>query len=112
MRHQFSTAVFVLAAMVYTIACLLDMYVLIAGLPKQQNTDNVVVMVLTAWNGLTLAVTGYFFGNSAGSDRKSELLAQSSPGPTVSVRGNDATVNAPPHDVVAEAVTGSSNRDR
>ena len=84
----------VIAVMVVAGAGFLDLYILQNGLPKAADTANVVVMILTAWNGLAAAVVGYFFGNSANSDRKSELLAQSSPSPTVHVQGNQTTVTA------------------
>lgn len=84
----------VIAVMVVAGAGFLDFYILENGLPKDPNTANVVVMILTAWNGLAAAVVGYFFGNSANSDRKSELLAQSTPVPTLAISGTDAVVKA------------------
>ncbi len=74
----------------------LDWYILQNGLPKSTDTANVVVMVLTAWNGLSGVVIAYFFGNSANSDRKTELLATSSPAQTTTATTADATITSAP----------------
>ena len=77
-QHRGITAS-VVAILVVMGAGFLDYYILTAGLPKTEPSANVVVMILTAWNGLAGVVVNYFMGNSANSDRKTELLATSSP---------------------------------
>ena len=54
------------------------------------------IMVLTAWNGIALNVCNYFFGNSANSDRKTEILANSSPAQTTTATTADATITTAP----------------
>lgn len=79
-QHRGITAS-VLAVLVVFGAWGIDFYIMAHGLPASESTANVTVMILTAWNGLGGAVVGYFFGNSANSDRKTELLASSTPTP-------------------------------
>jgi hypothetical protein len=88
----------VLAILVVLGAGYLDYYIMQNGLPRTSDTANVVVMILTAWNGLAAAVVAYFFGNSANSDRKTELLASSTPPQSTSTTvtpGKTTTESAP-----------------
>jgi len=97
-QHRGVTAS-VLAILVVMGAGFLDFYILNDGLPESEPTANIVVMILTAWNGLTLNVCSYFFGNSANSDRKTELLATSSPptGTTTTATPTSITSVTEPH---------------
>lgn len=67
------------AVMVVAGALFLDYYILQNGLPKSGTDSTVVTMILTAWNGFAGGVVAFYFGRSQDSDRKTELLAQSSP---------------------------------
>ena len=59
----------------------LDYYILQNGLPRSNDTANVVVMILTAWNGLAAIVANYYFGASHDSKRQNELMAAATPAP-------------------------------
>jgi hypothetical protein len=74
----------------------LDLYALVNGLPKADGSSHdAVIMILTAWNSMAALVGGYFYGNSANSDRKTELLAQTpATGATVEVKADTTTVTA------------------
>jgi len=74
----------ILAVMVVMGAGFLDYYIMQNGLPRTTDTANVVVMILTAWNGLAGAVVAYFFGSSASSDHQAQLLSTSTPPVTTS----------------------------
>lgn len=75
----------------------LDYYILANGLPRADGASHdAVIMVLTAWNGMMLNVCSYFFGNSANSDRKTEILANSSPAQTTTASTADATLTSTP----------------
>lgn len=83
-QHRGITATMV-AIMVVVGALGVDFYVLVNGLPRAEGASHdAVIMILTAWNGLALNVVSYFFGNSANSDRKTELMAQA---PAIPVPG-------------------------
>jgi hypothetical protein len=85
-----------LAVLVVLITAGVDFYVVSSlmhiGMPTIG--DVLVGTIVGAWNGSTSTALAFFFGNSANSDRKTELLATSSPGPTVQVKGNDTTAQA------------------
>lgn len=78
--HRGITAA-VLAILIIAGAWCMDMYIIKRWLDGGAAKDlpNAVMGIITAWNGLALAVTGYHFGNSANSDRKTELLGASQP---------------------------------
>jgi hypothetical protein len=54
----------VLALLVVTGAGYLDYFILQNGLPHSTDTANVVVMILTAWNGIAAMVCNYYYGAS------------------------------------------------
>lgn len=76
-------------------ALCIDYYVLANGLPRADGASHdAVIMIITAWNALALNVVSYYFGNSANSDRKTELMAQgNAAGTTVQVRPDQTTVS-------------------
>lgn len=96
----------VIAVMVVTITATIDAFVLYHGTGSGQ--DAVMVgTIIGAWNtGGVGVVLNYFFGSSAGSARKSELLATSTPGPAPddTVRTTSTTVSTPPGAPVPTAV--------
>jgi len=81
-NHRGITASLV-AVIVVIGAGYLDWYILQNGLPKSTDTANVVVMVLTAWNGLAGVVASYYFGASHDSARQAEIKANVKPTVTV-----------------------------
>jgi hypothetical protein len=54
----------VLALLVVAGAGYLDYFILQNGLPHSTDTANVVVMILTAWNGIAAMVCNYYYGAS------------------------------------------------
>ena len=63
------------------------------GMPP--GLDGVVVgRILGTMDSALMLVLAFYFGSNVGAARDRELLAQSSPGPTVSVSGNDTKVTA------------------
>lgn len=86
----------VVALMIVAGAGYLDYYILQNGLPKSGSDSTVVTMILTAWNGLAGIVASYFYGNSANSDRKTEILANSTPAQTTTATTADATITSTP----------------
>lgn len=70
-----------LALLVVAGAGYLDYYILQDGLPKSTDTANVVVMILTAWNGIAAMVCNYFFGASHDARRTAEIIGAAVPSP-------------------------------
>lgn len=78
-QHRGITASF-LALVVVTGAGYLDFYILQNGLPRSTDTANVVVMILTAWNGIAAMVCNYYYGASHDAKRATEIMGAAVPG--------------------------------
>lgn len=96
-RHRDLTAS-TLALVVVIGAGYLDYFIMQNGLPRTSDTANVVVMILTAWNGLAAAVVAHFFGSSAIADRQSQMLADASPAQKTTATTAGATITSQPAD--------------
>lgn len=79
-QHRGITASF-LALVVVTGAGYLDFYILQNGLPRSTDTANVVVMILTAWNGIAAMVCNYYYGASHDAKRATEIMGAAVPSP-------------------------------
>jgi hypothetical protein len=101
-RHRGITSS-ILALVVVAGAGFLDYYIMQNGLPRTPDTANVVVMILTAWNGLAAAVVAYFFGSSASTDHQSQLLAESAPAQKTTATTANATITSQPADAPASS---------
>lgn len=94
--HHRGITASVIAVMVVMGAGYLDYFIMENGLPKTTDTANVVVMVLTAWNGLAGAVVAYFFGSSASADHQTRLLAEAAPAQKTTATGGGTTITSQP----------------
>lgn len=100
-KHRGITAS-VIAFAIIAGALYVDLYTLANGLPKADgNSHDAVIMIITAWNGLALNVSSYFFGSSASTDRQSQLLAESSPAQKTTATTAAATITSQPADTAA-----------
>lgn len=96
-RHRGITASLIAVTVVIG-AGYLDYFIMQNGLPKTTDTANVVVMILTAWNGLAAAVVAHYFGSSAIADRQSQMLADSNPAQKTIAVTPGATLTSQPAD--------------
>lgn len=71
----------IIAVLVVVGAGYLDYFILQNGLPKSTDTANIVVMILTAWNGLAAAVCAYYFGASHDAKQANEIIGTTAPSP-------------------------------